>query len=198
MNRLVLFEDSYSPSAIAAARGFYVVISGCSGAGKSSLLRELADRGYGVFAEPGRRIVKEQNFIGGDGVPGKDIYKFVELCVSRSMYNMINAATTTSYVFFDRSIVDNFNGLELMPSGAPAHIRKAVETFRYNPKVFITPPWPEMFHNDAERTHSYEDALAEYETLLPTYERLGYELVLVPKATVPERVDFILRELPAV
>ncbi len=195
MNRLALFEDSYSPSAIAAARDFCVVISGCSGAGKSSLLRELADRGYGVFAEPGRQIVKEQNFIGGDGIPSKDVYKFVELCVSRAMHNMISAATTTSYVFFDRSIIDNFNGLEQMPGGAPAHIRKAVETLRYNPKVFITPPWPEIFRNDAERTHSYEDALAEYETLLPTYQRLGYEPVLIPKIAVPERVDFILREL---
>ncbi len=190
-----MLEDEYSPANVAAARDYYVVISGCSGAGKSSLLHELATRGYRVFAEPGRQIVKEQNSIGSDGIPGKDVYKFVELCVSRSMHNMISAAATTSYVFFDRSIVDNFNGLEQMKGGALTHIRKAVETFRYNRKVFITPPWPEMFRNDAERTHTYKDALTEYETLLPTYERLGYELVLLPKLSVIERVDCIQREL---
>jgi predicted ATPase len=190
-----MLEDEYSPAKVAAARDYYVVISGCSGAGKSSLLHELSTRGYRVFAEPGRQIVKEQNFIGGDGIPSKDVYKFVELCVSRAMHNMISAATTTSYVFFDRSIIDNFNGLEQMKGGAPAHLRKAVETLRYNRKVFITPPWPEIFRNDAERTHSYEDALMEYETLLPTYERLDYRLVILPKISVPERVDFILAGL---
>ena len=142
MSGFRMLEDDYSPAHVTAARDYYVVISGCSGAGKSSLLHELSTRGYRAFAEPGRQIVKEQNSIGGDGIPGKDVYKFVELCVSRSMHNMISAAATTSYVFFDRSMVDNFNGLEQLSGGAPAHLRKAVEIFRYNRKVFITPPWP--------------------------------------------------------
>ena len=64
-----------------------------------------------------------------------DAYKFVELCVSRSMHNMISAATTTSHVFFDRSIVDNVNGLQKMPGGAPAHLVRAMQTFRYARKV---------------------------------------------------------------
>src|ERR1700730_8487131 len=168
MSTLEILENGYSPAAVEAARDYYVVISGCSGAGKSSLLRELSDRGYRVFAEPGRQIVKEQNFIGGDGIPSKDAYKFAELCVSRSMHNMIIAAATTSHVFFDRSIIDNFNGLEQMKGGAPAHIKMAVQTFRYSRKVFIAPPWPEMFRNDGERIHTYDDAVAEYATLLTT------------------------------
>src|ERR1700694_2362422 len=147
MSTFEILEDDYLPADVEAARNYYVIISGCSGAGKSSWLRELADRGYRVFAEPGRQIIKEQNFIGGDGIPSKDVNKFVELCVSPSMHNMINAAATHSYVFFDRSIIDNFNGLEQMKSGAPAHIRKAVQTFRYNKKVFMAPPWPAMFRH---------------------------------------------------
>jgi predicted ATPase len=35
----------------------FVVISGCSGGGKSTLLAELARRGYRTVEEPGRRIV---------------------------------------------------------------------------------------------------------------------------------------------
>jgi predicted ATPase len=38
----------------------YVVISGCSGGGKSTLLAELARRGFGVVEEPGRRIIREE------------------------------------------------------------------------------------------------------------------------------------------
>jgi predicted ATPase len=195
MNSLELLEDGYAPANVEAARDFYVVISGCSGAGKSSLLRELADRGYHVFAEPCRQIIKEQNYIGGDAIPSKDSYKCMELCVSRTMHNMIMAAATASYVFFDRSIVDSVSGLQRMPAGAPAHLVKAMQTFRYATKVFITPPWPELFRTDAERTHSYDDALAEYAPLLTAYQRLGHELVILPKVSVKERVDFILREL---
>jgi predicted ATPase len=190
-----LLEDGYSPAKVAAARDFFVVISGCSGGGKSSLMHELAADGYRVFAEPGRQIVKEQNFIGGDGIPGRNVLKFVELCVSRAMHNMIMAADTSSYVFFDRSIVDNVNGLQRMPGGAPPHLIRAMETFRYAKKVFMTPPWPELFRTDAERTHSYEVAVAEYETLVPAYEQLGHEVIVLPKTSVKERVDFILKEL---
>ena len=111
------------------------------------------------------------------------------------MHNMIMAADTTSYVFFDRSIVDNINGLMRMPSGAPAYMLTALEKFRYARKVFMTPPWAELFRADAERTHSYEASVAEYETLGPAYERLGHEVVVLPKVSVKERVDFILKEL---
>ena len=195
MSTSEILENGYSPSAVTAARDYFVVISGCSGGGKSSLMRELSDRGYRVFAEPGRQVVKEQNFIGGDGIPSKDWRKFTELCVSRAMHNMILAATTTSHVFFDRSIVDNVSGLQQMPGGAPADLMKAMETFRYAKKVFMTPPWPELFRTDAARTHSFEVALTEYATLVPAYERLGYEVIILTKVSVKERVDFILKEL---
>ena|ERR1700683_176475 len=188
-------EDEYAPANVAAARDYFVVISGCSGGGKSSLMRELAERGYRVFAEPGRQIVKEQNFIGGDGIPSKDARKFSDLCVSRAMHNMISAAATTSHAFFDRSLIDHIDGLQRMPGGAPPHLLRALELFRYGKKVFMTPPWPEMFRNDRERTHSYEVAVAEYATLLPAYERLGHEIIVLPKVSVKERVDFILSEL---
>ena len=48
----------------------YVIISGCSGGGKSTLLSEkLVRRGYFVVLEPGRQIVKEQHAIDGEGLP---------------------------------------------------------------------------------------------------------------------------------
>lgn len=195
MNQFELMEDRYVPERVAAAQEFLVVISGCSGGGKSSLMQELATRGYRVFAEPGRQIVKEQNYIGGDAIPSKNARQFVELCVSRAIHHMILASETTAHVFFDRSLVDNINGLQQMTGGAPPHLVTALEKFRYARKVFMTPPWPELFRNDAERTHSYDIALAEYATLVPAYERLGHEVVELPKVSVKDRVDFILRKL---
>ena len=47
----------------------FVVISGCSGGGKSTLLMELAGRGHPVVDEPGRRIVKEELEGKGSALP---------------------------------------------------------------------------------------------------------------------------------
>ncbi|MEW6315305.1 MAG: AAA family ATPase, partial [Pseudomonadota bacterium] len=46
-----------------------VVISGCSGGGKSTLLEALRRRGYAVVEEPGRRVIAEQSRNAGDGLP---------------------------------------------------------------------------------------------------------------------------------
>src|SRR5690349_6338919 len=61
---LKMQEDRYDPARATAARDRHVVISGCSGGGKSAQLDELAARGYRTFPEPGREIIKEQTSIG--------------------------------------------------------------------------------------------------------------------------------------
>src|SRR6516165_9149624 len=43
----------------------FVVISGCSSGGKSTLLAELGRRGHATVEEPGRRIVRQE--LAGDG-----------------------------------------------------------------------------------------------------------------------------------
>ena len=45
-------------------RNKLVVVSGCSGGGKSTLLTEMARRGDTVMPEPGRQIVNEELAIG--------------------------------------------------------------------------------------------------------------------------------------
>jgi len=190
-----MIEDDYVPANVERAKDKFVILSGCSGAGKSSLLSGLAQRGYRVFPEPGRQVIREQVHIGGDAMPGRDVLKFLDLTISRAMHHMITAASTEVLTFFDRSIVDQVNGFGLLKIEIPAHLERAVELFRYHRRVFIVPPWPEIYRNDAERTHSFDDAVAGHTALLQTYGRLGYEPVFVPRLSVEERVDFVLRIL---
>lgn len=185
-----------SPENVARARDWLVVISGCSGGGKSTLLDALAARGFRTFAEPGRQIVKEQMASGGTALPWKDARAFGELCVTRTIDRMAEAAEANDYVFFDRSLIDPIAYFDRLQQQAPAHWTRAAEAFRFNAIVFLVPPWPEIFAQDAERKHSFVDALAEYRSLPLTYERFGYRPVIVPKAPVSERADFILRSLP--
>jgi len=71
------------------------------------------------------------------------------------------------------------------------------QSHRYHRRVFVAPPWPEIYETDPERRHGLDMALAEYSRLLETYPSLGYEVLILPKVGVSERADFILNTLEA-
>ena len=64
--------------------------------------------------------------------------------------------------------------------------------FRYHRRVFIAPPWPEIFLVDAERKQSFEEATATYEMMIQTYSTLSYDLIPLPLVPVLERLQFVL------
>lgn len=172
-----------------------VVLSGCSGGGKSSLLSEMASRGYAVQPEAGRQVVKEQQFIGGDALPWDNIEKFVELSVSRAMFHYNTACLALLPTFFDRCIVDTISALARLGLTTPGYLSTALRRYRYSPKVFLTPPWPELFSQDSERQHGFDAAKAEYEGLLSAYPAHGYEVIVIPKIGVAQRADFLEEQL---
>jgi predicted ATPase len=172
-------------------RDNFIIITGCSGGGKSTILSGLSRKGYLVVPEPGRQIVKEQESIGGYGLPWKNLDHFLELALSRYIFQYNSQKEKQKYVFFDRGILDSVQ----LKSSQARHFEKAAEKYRYNLKVFMLPPWLEIYKSDSERKHSFEDAVKEYEELLIKYKKFGYEVILVPKMEVKKRVDFILKNL---
>ena len=171
----------------------FVVLSGCSGGGKSTLLAELARRGHAVVEEPGRRIVREETARGGRALPWVDAEAFLRRAVAMALDDRRQAEATEGWVFFDRGLVDAISGLEEI-TGEPA-LGEYGETHRYFPTVFLTPPWPEIYETDPERKHGFEQAVTEYDRLVRDYGRLGYDPVEVPKQPVAERADFVLSRL---
>lgn len=169
----------------------YVIISGCSGGGKSTLLSELVRRGYSIVLGPGRQIVKEQHTIDGDALPWTNPQKFLDLALSRYIYQFNSQEYTDQFIFFDRGIIDAV----LLDFPQPKYFQNAANNFRYSRLVFLVPPWPEIFANDTERKHDFESAVKEFDELLIKYKNFGYETVLIPKVSVKERVDFILEKL---
>ena len=190
-------EDGYRPSSVIDGPCRAVVITGCSGGGKSTLLAELSRRGHSVFPEAGRQIVREQDWIGGDALPWIAPERFCELLLSRALHQRISAASEPGLAFFDRSVVEPLAGLARMGLPVADHFVRAAEVCRYNETVFVAPPWPEIFRQDAERRHGLDAALEEYAPLLATYRRLGYRLVELPNIDVAARADFVLAELNA-
>lgn len=185
-------EDAYlNQSDYPIIKSNFVVISGCSGGGKSTLISELSNRGYVVVHEPGRQIVKEQLAINGDALPWSNLEKFLDLALSRYLFQFNSQQEQKQLVFFDRSIIDAVQ----LKTIQPEYFRNAANNFRYNRLVFLVPPWEEIFASDAERKHGFESAKKEFDELLIKYREFGYETILIPKIPVKERVDFILNKL---
>jgi predicted ATPase len=189
-----ILENNYlNETSFPIIKNNYVVISGCSGGGKSTLLSELINRGYSVVPEPGRQIVKEQSAIKGDALPWINLNKFLELALSRYLFQFNTQNESQKLIFFDRGIVDAI----LLDQPQPEYFQQAAEKFKYNQLVFLVPPWEEIFANDAERKHDFESAKKEFNELLIKYKNFGYETVLLPKVSVKERTDYILEKLGA-
>jgi predicted ATPase len=167
----------------------FVVISGCSGGGKSSLLLELRRRGHSVVEEPGLRIVKEERKSNGTALPWVDAAAFLRRAIEMAIADRVKAAKLAGWVFFDRGLVDAASGLQFL-TGTPV-LQQMGATYRYHHRVFLAPPWPEIFAEDEDRRHSLESAIAEYERLFEAYTSLGYQIALLPKVSVSERADLV-------
>jgi len=168
------------------------VITGGPGSGKSTLIDALAGRGICNMPEAGRAIIQDQVAIGGEALPWSDRRAFAELMLSWEIRSYRAALKLSGSVIFDRGVPDVVGYLRVSNLPIPSHVDKAARIFRYHHRVFVAPPWPEIFARDAERKQSFEEARATYEAMAETYSALGYQLVPLPLASVEERVQFVL------
>ncbi|KKW90295.1 AAA family ATPase [Sphingobium chungbukense] len=172
---------------------FHVVLSGCSGGGKSTLLAKLSDQGFRTVPEPGRRIVAEELCGKGTALPWVDLVAFATRAIDMAAQDRQVADQESGWTFFDRGLVDAAVALQHATDRAASVTLAAFPP--YHRRVFLTPPWPEIFIQDRERQHRMEEAIAEYERLLIAYRDLGYDPIIIPKTTVSERARFVLSHL---
>jgi predicted ATPase len=171
----------------------FVAISGCSGGGKSALLAELRQRGFATIEEPGRRIVAEELMRGGRALPWIDAVAFARRTIEVSLADRAIADAPARWVFFDRGLIDAAAALEHL-TGEPM-VESLGSTYCYNKRVFLAPPWPEIYRLDQERRHDVTEAIAEYGRLIDVYRHLRYNIHVLPKVGVAERANWLLATL---
>jgi predicted ATPase len=171
------------------------VITGGPGAGKTSVLEALRQQGYHVVPEAGRSIIRQQVEISGSALPWGDQQEYARLMFLQAQTDYDLWSRVDQMVFFDRGIPDVIGYLQLSSWPVPEIMMQQARDFRYNNKVFVAPPWKEIYHNDEERKQSFEEAVKTFDVMMRVYNDLGYTTIELPKSTVPERVAFVLEHL---
>lgn len=171
----------------------HVILSGCSGGGKSTLLTELRRRGFGTVKEPGRRIVAEELRGDGQALPWVNLEAFARRAIRMAVEDRERVKPHDGWIFFDRGLIDAAMALE-HASAIPAEDSLTGHCL-FHRQVFLTPPWPAIYLTDVERRQDMAEGLREYERLRDGFERLGYDPVILPRARVAARADFVLERL---
>ena len=128
-------------------------------------------------------------------MPERDPGLFVELLLSRALYEYRRHADSRRPVLFDRGLPDVIAYARLFglpDSGALAAARR----HRYNPRVFLLPAQEGIYRQDDERKMTFAEAHAFGEIIRQAYEELGYAVVELPEGMPDERAGALLAQLP--
>ncbi len=172
-----------------------IVITGGPGTGKSTIIEELTKLKYTCMPEISREITLNAKKKGIDQLFLKKPLLFSQLLLDGRKKQYLDAnEKNKEMIFFDRGIPDVHGYMNYLGVTYPKKYIDISNKHRYS-KVFMMPPWEEIYATDNERYESYEQSLAIYNHLKKTYLRLNYDIVEVPIGSVLERVRFILNTI---
>lgn len=168
-----------------------IVLIGGPGSGKTSLINALIKKGYVCYPEISREIIKEAQKKGIDQLFLENPLLFSELLLEGRVKQYQDAKKSDkNIVFIDRGLPDVLAYMHYIGDSYPEIFRETCKNYIYT-KVFVLPPWKEIYVSDKERYETYEQAVLIHEHLKETYEFYGYQLIEVPKDTIANRMIFI-------
>ena len=172
-----------------------VVIIGGPGTGKTTIIDGLLDQGFCCYPEVSREVTMEARKQGIEQLFLENPLLFSELLLEGRKKQFESAQKEPhKIVFLDRGIPDVLAYMHYIGDSYPAFFDAACRENKYT-KIFILPPWEDIYESDEARYENYEQAKLIYNHLSETYVNYGYNLIEVPKDTVAKRILFILDEL---
>jgi predicted ATPase len=172
-----------------------IVIIGGPGTGKSTIIEGLIEKGFCCYPEISRQVTLEAKKKGIEQLFLENPLLFSELLLE-GRKNQFKSALEEKQelVFIDRGIPDVLAYMHYIGDSYPIHFDLACRENVYT-KIFILPPWEDIYVSDKERYENFEQAKLIYNHLTETYQNYGYELIEVPKDTLDNRILFILDQI---
>lgn len=181
-----------------------IVITGGPSTGKTVVIDKLEKQGFTCLHEVIRDMTQEKKtedvataFVTNPIVSVADPMAFNTNLLNARVAQYQSVKTQKSdLIFFDRGIPDVLAYMDCFGQSYGSVFKDASTNHRYD-AIFIMPPWREIHVSDNERFESYEESLRVNDALTNAYTRFGYDIQIVPKTTIDERVGFILEQLNA-
>jgi predicted ATPase len=172
-----------------------IVIIGGPGTGKTSIIEKLIANGHCCYPEISRQVTLEAQKQGIEQLFLKNPLLFSELLLEGRKKQFESACNEShEVVFLDRGIPDVLAYMHYIGDSYPSFFDTACREHIYT-RIFILPPWEEIYVSDRERYENFEQAKLIYNHLTETYQNYGYELIEVPKDSVDNRILFILDKI---
>jgi predicted ATPase len=171
-----------------------ILLIGGPSSGKTTLINELEKNGFICYPEISREVTSKAREKGIEQLFLTEPLLFSEMLLEGRVNQFLNAQKENTTVFIDRGIPDIVAYMDFIGDKYPEKFTEACANYRYD-KIFLLPPWEEIYTSDAERYETYDEALKIHEHLVETYIKNGYQLIEVPKKSVEERSNFIVANL---
>jgi predicted ATPase len=172
-----------------------IVIIGGPGTGKTTIIDGLVQNGYCCYPEISRQVTAQAKQQGIEQLFLENPLLFSELLLEGRKKQFLDAHQEPhNIVFLDRGIPDVLAYMHYIGDSYPSFFDVACKEHIYS-KIFILPPWGDIYVSDQERYENFEQAQLIHDHLVETYEKYGYELIEVPKDTVDKRILFILEQI---
>jgi predicted ATPase len=167
-----------------------IVLTGGPGAGKTSIIKLLSERGFNIVPEPARTLIEDYEKNSPHLHP--KLSKENRLFFQKAIENItIKDWFENKTGFFDRSILDEIGYRNRYSININSELDKAAKLYRYD-KVFIFPFWKEIYKTDDVRHETPEEAEIVGKYLHGAYVSYGYSPIIVPKNDPETRLQFIL------
>lgn len=170
-----------------------ILITGGPGTGKTELINGLENQGFNCEKEISREITENEQKKGVEQFFLKDPIEFSKrLMILRS--NQYNKIQNANFTFFDRGVHEIIAYLNFINIKYDNFFTERAKKVVYD-KIFILPPWKEIYVNDTQRYESFEQCKHIHNEIINIYKEFKIEIIMLEKNSVNERISNILKFL---
>lgn len=173
------------------------IVTGGPGAGKTSIINHLADRGYLTIPEAASDVIAEGLLQSIHDPWMADDYH-IKICSHMRARQQMVKNSSEKIIFFDRGHLDGLTYILLQRRNLPQEVLDYVQATMtecfYEKTVFFVESL--NFCSQApNRTETLNEALMKSHHLKQNYLALGYDVISIPPGTVAKRAELILEHM---